>query len=378
MDEPIAKRLRLPRWGGVVASYLIPGFGQIAEGRLVSGVAWFVGMEIGVVLVIWVAASPQFPDVTAALCLAGLLSIIWICMLVHTYRVSIGLREIDANRPWIGALLSCFIPGLGQLYGGEKAWGGLFIVMTIGSGMLPKALQLVAFYVLQVCSAVRVFRIRRWRENVDRPTVAVFVWTWLVHLVVVLLLVLGIRTFLVHPFKIPTATMEPTLRGIRKLPSGLTSEGDHVFVDKFTYRIHAPKRGDIVVFRTDKIAALVGSSRAAYYMKRIVGLPGERVSLKPPFLYINGQRVTEPPILEAIQNRERGYSGYVLPSTYPPAKYLHDETDSVQLGDDEYFVLGDNSTSSLDSRFWGPLQRRSIVGHVTKIYWPWDRIGVPE
>jgi len=172
--------------------------------------------------------------------------------------------------------------------------------------------------------------------------------------------------------------MEPTLRGIRKLPSGLMSVGDHVFVDKFMYRIRAPKRGDIVVFRTDKIAALVGSSRAAYYVKRIVGLPGERVSIKPPFLYINGQRVTEPPILEAIQNRERGYSGYVLPSTYPPAKYLHDETDSVQLGDDEYFVLGDNSASSLDSRFWGPMQRRSIIGHVTKIYWPWDRVGVPE
>jgi signal peptidase I len=376
--EPVARRLSLPRWGVVVASYLVPGLGQIITGRIVSGILWFAAMVIGMALVFWAAASPRFAGLATAFYLAGLMSLLWICMLIHTYRVARDPENATANKPWIGVLLSCFFPGLGQFYVGERIRGILFIVVLLGTGVLPEELRLIAFYVLQIWSAWRVLRWHRQQGHIEMNGVRVFAWTWVAHVLVVLLLVLGIRTFLIHPFKIPTAGMEPTLHGIEKLRSGLTRPGDHIFVDKLTYRIQAPRRGDIIVFRTDNLPTMGESSQAKYNVKRIVGLPGERVSIQPPFLYINGQRVTTPPILETIQHRERGYSGYLLPRTFPPAKYLQVETDSVQLGEDEYFVLADNSAASLDSRFWGPLPKRNIVGGVTRIYWPWGRVGVLE
>ena len=376
--EPVARRLSLPRWGVVVASYLVPGLGQIITGRIVSGVLWFAAMVIGVAIVFWAAASPEFTGLAAAFYLAGLMSLLWICMLIQAYRVARDPEDGAVNKPWIGVLLSCFLPGLGQFYVGERIRGILFLVAIIGTGVLPEELRLIAFYVLQIWSAWRVLRWRRQPGRIEMSGVQAFAWTWGGHPLVVLLLVLGIRTFLIHPFKIPTAGMEPTLHGIEKLRSGLTLPGDHIFVDKLTYRFRTPRRGDIIVFRTDSLPTMGESSRAKYNVERVVGLPCERVSIQPPYLYVNGQRVTTPPILETIQHRERGYSGYVLPKIFPPAKYLQVETDSVQLGEGEYFVLADNSAASLDSRFWGPLPKRNIVGRVTKIYWPWDRVGVPE
>jgi signal peptidase I len=185
-----------------------------------------------------------------------------------------------------------------------------------------------------------------------------------------------LRTFVVQPFRAATNTMAPTLRGATKLANGASRFADRFFVDKLSYRLRAPRRGEIVVFRTDGIPGIPDSSRGRYYVMRIVGLPGERVSIKPPYLCINGQRVTDPPIFETIARTENGYQGYVLPHTFPAPRYLASETDSVQLGEDEYFVLGDNSPSSADSRFWGPLRGHDIVGRVTMIYWPLNRMGI--
>ena len=207
---------------------------------------------------------------------------------------------------------------------------------------------------------------------------------WVIVVAVVGAVIFGsipvcLRAFVVQPFRAGTNSMAPTIRGATKLANGGTQAADRFFVDKLSYRFRLPRRGEIVVFRTDDISGFPNSSRVRYSVKRIVGLPSEQVSIKPPYLYINGQRVTDPPIFETIAHAEKGYSGYVLPVTFPAPRYLALETDSVQLGEDEYFVLGDNSRSSFDSRFWGPVPRRSIVGLATKIYWPLDRIGItPE
>jgi signal peptidase I len=207
---------------------------------------------------------------------------------------------------------------------------------------------------------------------------------WVIVVAVVGAVILGsipvcLRAFVVQPFRAATNTMAPTIRGATKLADGRTQSADRFFVDKLSYRFRSPRRCEIVVFHTDDISGIRISSQARYFVMRIVGLPGERVSIKPPYLCINGERVTDPPIFETIAHAEKGYFGYVLPHTFPAPQYLGSETDSVQLGEDEYFVLGDNSRSSLDSRFWGPLRRHNIVGRVTKIYWPVDRMGIaPE
>jgi len=180
-----------------------------------------------------------------------------------------------------------------------------------------------------------------------------------------------IRAFVLQPFRIPTATMAPTLLGNRELPDGRKVSGDRVFVDKWSYRFRKPERGEIVVFRTDALRDIPESSRGKYYVKRIVGLPGETVSIKPPFVCVNGQPVAEPPVMARIERREGGFSGYVLPNAF--STYLARESNAVKLGSGEYFVLGDNSPSSMDSRFWGPLPPSSIVGRVVAIYYPFDR-----
>jgi len=207
-------------------------------------------------------------------------------------------------------------------------------------------------------------------------------WLLILSIAASVLVVTGLvclRLFVIQPFKVPTSAMSPTLRGIEQLPDGSATFGDHIFVDKLSYRFRAPKRGETVVFRTDSIKDIPYNLQGLYYVKRIVGLPGERVSIKPPHVCINGVPVVEPPILEKIQSAKDGYHGYVLPGTTASmAKFLASENDSVLLGDDEYFVLGDNSRASLDSRYWGPVRRDAIVGRVTSIYWPLGRAGKVE
>ncbi len=153
--------------------------------------------------------------------------------------------------------------------------------------------------------------------------------------------------------------------------SGYIVAGDRVMVEKLTYRFRPPRRGEIVVFRTDGIEDL---GTGEYFTFRVAGLPGERVSIDPPCLVINGQRVTEPPLFELMASGQAGYSGYVSSEEGP----LDAKESEVVLGEDEYFVLGDNTTNSYDSRYWGPVPRKNIIGRVTRIYWPLDRVDALE
>jgi signal peptidase I len=157
--------------------------------------------------------------------------------------------------------------------------------------------------------------------------------------------------------------------------SGYVVSGDRVMVEKLSYMFRGPRRGEIVVFRTDGIQNL---DAGEFYVKRVVGLPGEQVQIDPPYLVIDGQRVTEPPIFARIASQEQGYRGLQL-AKHPKRRMLLDTTESeVVLGEDEYLVLGDNSENSYDSRMWGPVPRKNIIGRVTRIYWPLDRVNALE
>jgi len=165
---------------------------------------------------------------------------------------------------------------------------------------------------------------------------------------------LGMRLFVLH-FRMPTNSMAPTICG-----------GDHLLVNKLAGR---PRRGDVVVFRTDEVVNITAGARGKIYIKRVVGLPGEQISFEPPRVLINGHPLTEPPILEKIQSAQDGFGGYVSPAIGPPPTNCH------TLGPDEYFMLGDNSAHSYDSRYWGPIKRRAIIGRAVCIYWPLGRSG---
>ncbi len=147
---------------------------------------------------------------------------------------------------------------------------------------------------------------------------------------------LVIITFIVQAFYIPSGSMEPTLM-----------INDRILVAKFLYRFQPVQRGDVIVFRYP-----LNPQRD--FVKRVIGLPGDRVQLKEGVVYVDGGRLSE-----------RGYTikpdfGNYGPITVPPK---------------EYFVLGDNRNNSEDSRFFGYVPRANIIGKALFIYWPPQRIG---
>jgi signal peptidase I len=168
-----------------------------------------------------------------------------------------------------------------------------------------------------------------------------------VGLVLVLLRPLG----LVRPFSVPTGAMTPAI-----------SRGDHFMMEGFTYVVRKPHRGDIIVFRSDGIASLPAD---IIYNKRVVGEPGERLRISDGKLYVNDRPM---PLKNAA-----GDIHYVF---LPGTQYLASSADSVKVPEGHYFVLGDNSSNSSDSRFWGFVPANNIMGRASVCYWPPARMGV--
>ena len=168
--------------------------------------------------------------------------------------------------------------------------------------------------------------------------------------------------------------------------SGTVKAGDHVFVNRVAWNFRRPRRGDVMVFSTTGINGL---PEGTHYIKRMSGLPGETVQIWPPHLVIDGETLTEPPTVARIANRERispdatPYAGYTLIATN---RYIQAEAptplcsvaDKVTLAPDEYYALGDNTMNSRDSRYWGPVPARNLLGPGAFIYWPFTRARIIE
>jgi signal peptidase I len=149
-------------------------------------------------------------------------------------------------------------------------------------------------------------------------------------------------------FHIPTGSMMPAVKS-----------GDSVFAERFTFWKRAPRRGDIVVFGTDFSPSLPADS---FFCKRVAGEPGEHLQICGGKLYINDQVI-------ALTN-EAGPIGYL-----PPDPCSQCQLTNVQIPAGTYFVLGDNSTNSNDSRFFGFVPAKEIVGRIGFCYWPPTRFG---
>lgn len=203
---------------------------------------------------------------------------------------------------------------------------------------------------------------------------------WVESILIALVLAIFIRTYFFQPFKIPSGSMRMTL-----------IEGDHLFVNKLRYgpillpELHAPdflkqyigndfdiqwpdflkpladirlpgfgkpQRGDIIVF-------VYPGDRTKDFIKRLIGLPGDQVEIKEGGIYINGQQVTDPRIKNTYYYNRGEFGAEGVAITVPPG---------------HYFMLGDNSGSSHDSRYWGFIKETDIVGKADLLFFPLNRI----
>lgn len=151
------------------------------------------------------------------------------------------------------------------------------------------------------------------------------------------------------------------------IASGRVKIGDHIFVNKVKYNFVRPKRGDIIVFDTNAIQD-PRIRRDSFYIKRLVGLPGERISLDDRHLVVNGQKITEPYPFERLLNNTN-YDGYAYTPASQPS-YLRRPGDEIQVGPNHFLPFGDNTHSSLDGRYFGPVVESSLVGPAFCVYWP--------
>jgi len=172
---------------------------------------------------------------------------------------------------------------------------------------------------------------------------------WIITLAVAAVVVLVVESEVVQPFRVPTASMEPTLRCARPTEGCTARFDDRVLVAKIVYRFRNPHRKEIVVFHAPPAAKQL-CSEGGTFLKRVIGLPGETVSERNGFFYIDGHKLAEP---------------------YLDLHFRDSVTKSwPKLLAKQYFVMGDNRIASCDSRTWGPVSRSAFIGPVVATYWP--------
>jgi signal peptidase I len=174
------------------------------------------------------------------------------------------------------------------------------------------------------------------------------------------LIVLVVKAYVVNPYRIPSSSMEPTLHCARPAAGCEARFSDRVLANRFIYHLRDPRRGEIVVFKTPP-EARQRCGAGGTFVKRIIGLPGETIEVKlvrgDGVVYINGRRLQEP----YVRPDRREQSAVTPPTSIPP---------------NSYFMMGDNRAQSCDSRVWGSVPRKNLIGKVFATYWPPNRISL--
>ncbi len=178
------------------------------------------------------------------------------------------------------------------------------------------------------------------------------------------------------PQSVPKALIQHCRFGeqIRKgepLLTGVAKAGDYILVNRMKYNFMRPKRGDIVVFDARDV------TRDAYYIKRMVGLPNETISINEPYLLVNGEKATDQRFAKIFQ--DENYAGYKFASSGGAMKPLiANSEDTIILGAKDYLFFGDNTVNSLDGRYFGTVKQKRLLGSAFFVGMPLDRAGLAE
>ena len=274
------------------------------------------------------------------------------------------------RNPFFAALLSLLAPGLGQIYNGQGALGIVFFLISLSlpflggasggprrfAGLVALGLAAVVFSLFIIIHAF--VRARRIKDIELKKYQTPAVYAFLVVLSLGLSILVPTRTWMgfmgVSPYKIATGAMEPALH-----------QGDLLMTDPKAYHDRAPRRGDLVVFQDPRDATKA-------YVKRVIGLEGDRVEIRDKQVFLNGEPIAEPTKVH-LDSRV-----YAKDDTRPSVDSVRDNFGPLEIPAGHCFVLGDNRDNSLDSRHWGALPVANIKGRALYVYWAKDkkRIGL--
>ena len=198
---------------------------------------------------------------------------------------------------------------------------------------------------------------------------------WIKTIVVFGAFYIAFINLIAEPYRIPTGSMEPTFygipakKGVRTNHNSLFNlfKGDHILAWKGISKYDTIRRGDIVAF-------VSLDNPDIFVIKRVVGLPGERIRIKSPYVYINGKRLQEPDVFKKIiyshQLRVPVFNERKEVIDFRPGYACNSE---ITIPKDCYFVMGDNTNNSKDSRAWGWLPKSAILGKASSIWFPFTR-----
>lgn len=272
---------------------------------------------------------------------------------------------------WIGVLLSFFVPAFGMIRAGEFKsalyWSGglffssIFICILIGKEGIPVWVGYLCLGLLLIA------QILNYVKSFKKGRMSLKLWLLFIILLIGWAYTPDLRKVFGVVYRVPTTSMAPTL--FAKCEENPDRIKDLIAADPLAYLFKEPERGDIILFNTAKvpnISKMTGSKKGTVFIKRIVGMPGERIKFQEGKVLVNGNLVEG--VLPDVT--------YVYPRVlYNQLNLKSREGDEFVVGENEYLVLGDNTENSLDSRYFGNVPREAITGKVTKILFPFHRIG---
>ncbi len=349
-------------WEGVCLSFMVPGLGQMFAGEKWRGLIYLLllwgGTFSGIAYFGWVFISPDRTIGLIDVVSLGGMILAWFIlealMLVDAHRAvgrsnlrdDLPISPSQTKKPWLGALLSYIFPGVGQFYNKQIIKGVVFI----GIEVILLFAENIYWVMFSFCFIFEIFAISdayyvSSRTNGSALSLLAQGTKRQVYTLITVLFLFGfltnsyneniIKGKLIQPYHIPSASMNPTLR-----------EKDYILATKYDFDPHQTRRGDVIVFKYPV-------DKKTDYVKRVIGLPGEKIEIVGNKVYINGKILDEP------------YTVYKGTGKYGP----------YSIPEGNYFVMGDNRDFSQDSRSWGPVPVDLIEGLAYKIYYPFSRSG---
>ena len=343
-------------WCEAFLNSFLPGLGALRGGDRTRGIAWAgsfaAALGAAIALLLAFALVPGLRITSGRLLLLRGLALaaglVYLASVVAPLtRRAAGTPSHTGGDPWREALLSRFVPGLGLILRGRLPEGFAFaaawlavLLFVRGTWLLVIAAPLVLASIartlrLAAAAGARPPRLR----DIGRGALVVACASLLLSFTPWRRV--RDHVFLLH--RVTGGAMEPRIRG-----------GDWIIIDRFLYRLRGIKRGEVYAFNCP-------DRPGKFYIKRIVGLPGETIEIRDGRILTNGTRLVTGCVIDSIPYRNYGPYGR--------------RGIAVAIPEGSYFFLGDRLAHSLDSRFYGPIPLRDIVGRAVKIVRPGRRAG---